>query len=123
MCIHDVSEHSHEEPRGVKIGNVSTKLPLLCFPQDHEGHISARASIHSGNTHVAHVHNTPTTQRARTSSLPMAHLRKARSVENVGAARKPLARPSRKEVPKYVLDEFGKLGRFRVSVPTGFASR
>ena len=105
MCIQE-STHSHEEPRGFKIGNVPTNLPLVYFPQEHEGHLSARASMHSGNTNI---HSLRGGQRTRTSSLPMArsHLRKARSVDNMGVTKKPVRRPSRKEVPKYVLDESG----------------
>lgn len=105
MCIHG-STHSHEENRPLKIGNVAMNLPLVYFPQDHEGHVSARASMHSGNTHF---HGAQAVQRTRTGSLPLVqpHLRKARSVENIGVSRKPFHRPSRKEVPKYVLDESG----------------
>ena len=111
MCIHDMSSHSHEEPRGLKIGIIPSNVPLVYFPQDHEGHISARASMHSGNTHVAHMHGF---QRTRTSSLPLAQVRKAHSVENIRATKKPqgLRRPSRKEVPRYVLDESGQPGTF-----------
>jgi hypothetical protein len=111
MCIHDMSRHSHEEPRGLKIGIIPSNVPLVHFPQDHEGHISARASMHSGNTHVAHIHGF---QRTRTSSLPLAQVRKAHSVENIGATKKPqgVRRPSRKEVPRYVLDESGQPGEF-----------
>jgi hypothetical protein len=116
MCIHEMSSHSHEEPRGLKIGIIPTNVPLVYFPQDHEGHISARASMHSGNTHVPHMHGF---QRTRTSSLPLAQVRKARSVENIGAAKKPqgLRRPLRKEVPRYVLDESGQLGEFPSQYP------
>lgn len=114
VCIHG-SGHSHGEPPGFKVGNVSTNLPFVYFPQDHEGHISARASIHSGNTHA---HNVQGGQRTRTRSLPMAqsHLRKARSVENIGTPKKPIRRPSRKEVPKYVLDESGLPGKCSFSL-------
>ncbi|KAG8822514.1 hypothetical protein FRC17_009561, partial [Serendipita sp. 399] len=37
--------------RGVKVGHIASNFPLVYCPEPHEGHLSARGSIHSGATH------------------------------------------------------------------------
>lgn len=140
ICIHDASEKEvapsiavasqstdiwAARPSGVAstsprivVGHVPTQIPLFHFPGSHEGHSSARGSIHSGNTYIP---DNGQVFRTRACSLPMYILAKKHSMETFSS--KPerpsllrngsgssIRRPTRKKVPEYQLESSEKLG-------------
>ncbi|PVF95902.1 hypothetical protein CPB86DRAFT_799355 [Serendipita vermifera] len=108
----------------VKTGNINANLPFYYFPTSHEGHRSARGSIHSGSTQLIQQQDAMQPPRVRTRSLPLSQVRKATSAENVknrwrehshppvssastGASNRRVAR---KEVPRDLLQELAQQG-------------
>ncbi|KAG8861601.1 hypothetical protein FRB91_003724 [Serendipita sp. 411] len=81
-------------PRGVKVGHIASNVPLVYFPRSHEGHLSARGSIHSGATHNLCPDGS---ERARTLSLPL-----------VMSERTPFL--PKQEMPRYLLETSGPDG-------------